>query len=199
MTKMLIIAKAVLACLGIYIVATLSETITKPAFIGSDSSALRVAISLAGITVFMTVIAFFLIFKNDVLACKIPGLGEKLGSKLGPIWLIGCLRVGLVFLGLVLLTSSIPSILNVAFRLSPPNIRLWFNNAIASKSILSSIDLSSSKQLTFIYDSLKLVLIIYLLCGAPHLICWQLKRSMALQQPQESQNPNDYSERSENE
>jgi hypothetical protein len=199
MTKMQIIAKAILACLGIYIVTTLSETITKSAFTGSDSSALVVAINLAGITVFITVIAFFLIFKNDALACKIPGPGEKLGSKLGPIWLIGSLRVGLVFLGLVLLTSSIPGILNVAFRLSPPNIRLWLTNAIASKNTFDLIDLSSQKQLTFVYDSLNLVLIIYLLCGAPHLICWQLKHSMILQQPQETQNPNDYSERPENE
>lgn len=196
---MQIIAKAVLACLGLYIVATLSETITKSAFTGSDSSALAGAISLAGITVFVTVIAFFFIFKNDFLAQKIPGPGDQLDSKTQALWIIISLRIGFGFLGLVLLTSSIPGILNVAFRLSPQNVRLWLTNAIAYKSILSSIDLSSSKQLTFIYDSLKLVLIIYLLCGAHHLIHWQLKHSITLQRLHENQKPNDYSERHENE
>jgi len=199
MTKMQIIAKATLACLGFYIVATLTKTITKFAFTDPDPSALAVAISLAGITVLITVIAFFLIFKNDVLAHKIPGPGAQPNYKTQALWLVISLRIGFVFLGLVLLTSSLPGILNVAFSLSPPNIRLWLTNAIASKSILSSIDLSSSKQLNLIYDSLKLVLIIYLLCGAPHLSHWQLRRSIALQQPQETRNPNDSSERSENE
>ena len=159
MTRMQIIAKTVLTVLGVHIVLTLCHLyLTQyvgpveklPLFLAEELPMLLVAIAFcAGFTALAALAAHLMVINNDGLALKIAGPGQEMDRQAQMTWLTESLRTGLVFTGLMLLPGFIPRVYSIHDSL---------------------IDTS------FMYT--KAVLTLYLLCGAPHFVRWQSRRSL---------------------
>lgn len=178
MTKMQIIAKAGLVSLGIYAVVNLCWYLTHviPSF-----TCLIGILCFAVFAVFIAVITFYLIFNNDSLARKMAGPGEKLNPAAKTLWLSSSLRIAAVFCGLILLSASIPTIRNIL--LVPIRIRPFINEIFLFDRCPRQLLMPFSEWCEIIYNFLKLILAVYLLCGAPHFVRWQFRHCTIRCQP----------------
>jgi hypothetical protein len=172
MTKNQIIAKAMLAALGIYAVITFSSSM-----ISYLPSAVNIWVISLNLFVFLAV-AFLVIrtfiFRNDGIARKITAPCENPEDFDRRSYLIKTFRIAFVILGLSLLCSSRTSLFIERFlpTLSLTQSRLWVNNLIHTGRFDFTI-----YHLTSIVGLIKLLLIAYLLCGGSHIIGWHLKNS----------------------
>jgi hypothetical protein len=119
-------------------------------------------------------IVYFLSF-NHRLYRKIVGADEAAEPQAQPRWLVESLRIGLVFAGLMLLPRSVPVLIRTAklFFLIRPAV----SDIIVSKTVPDILKLSYAQWYRTIYEFLKAVLAIYLLCGAPYFLRWQMRHS----------------------
>lgn len=181
MTRMQIIAKAGLVSLGIYAVVTLCWYLTHviPSF--NLPSCLVGTLCFTVFAVFIAVTTFFLIFNNDGMARKMAGPGDQLNPATEALWLAASLRVATVFCGLILLSTSIPTIRNIL--LVPIRIGPLINEIFLFDSFPKSLLLPFPKWYAIIYNFLKLILAVYLLCGAPYFVRWQSRHSLVQCQP----------------
>lgn len=201
-TRMQIIAKAGLVSLGIYAVVTLCWYLTHVIPTFNLPSPLFGILCFTVFAVFFAVITFFLIFNNDSLARKMAGPGDQLNPTAKALWLYASLRVATIFCGLILLSTSIPTIRNIL--LVPIRIRPFINEIFLFDSYPKTLLMPFSKWCKIIYNFLKLILAVYLLCGAPYFVRWQSRHSIVQYQPitpkTESENsPIANSERDDNE
>ena len=174
MSKMQIIAKAALTFLGISAIVNLCQnlSILTSTTQAQDTSTLRVILFLPVFIILPIAIAYLLIFKNDWLACKMAGAGEKLNSKSEALWLAGSLRMVAIFYGLILLSTSIPTILNIV--VSPLYTRPLINEIFTFKTFPKSLIFTPYQWSYMIYNFLKAILAVYLLYGWPQFIRFQL-------------------------
>lgn len=181
MTRMQIIAKAGLISLGIYAVVNLCWYLGIQIPLSNLTSPLSYILCFAVFAVFIAIITFFLIFNNNSLARKIAGPGDKLNPAAQTLWLSSSLRVAVVFCGLILLSASIAIIRNIL--LVPLHIRPIINEIFLFDRFPRQLLMSFSKWCEIIYNFLKIILAVYLLCGAPHFVRWQFRHSIIRCQP----------------
>lgn len=171
-TKMQIIAKAVLTFLGLSAVVNFCQNFTMltSSTQTQDTSILRVILFLPVITILLIAIVYLLIFKNDWLACKMAGSGEKLSTQSETICLAGSLRIVAILYGLILLPGSITTILNILAL--PLYIRPWINEIFMFRTFPKSLVVHQWSNI--IYYFLQTILAVYLLYGWPQFIRFQL-------------------------
>jgi hypothetical protein len=171
---MQIIAKAVFTFLGISALVNFCSplSILTPETLTQDISILRFILSLPVVIILLTAIVYLLIFKNDWLACKMAGTGEKLDPESEALWMAGSLRMVAIFYGLLLLPTSIPTILNIVA--SPMYIRPLVNEVFTFKAFPKSLVFTSYQWSSIVYNFLKAILAVYLLYGWPQFIRFQL-------------------------
>ncbi|MCX5637455.1 MAG: hypothetical protein NTX52_07155 [Planctomycetota bacterium] len=169
---MQIIAKAVLAILGLSAIVNICSYLRMLTSLTQDTSALRTILFLPVFIILLIPIAYFLIFKNNRLACKMAGPGEKLNPESETLWLVASLRLVAILYGLILLSSSIPTILNIA--VSPLYIRPLINEIFTFGTFPKSLIFPAAQWSYMIYNFLKALLAIYLLYGWPQFIRFQL-------------------------
>ena len=158
-----------LTTLGIYAVFVILNARFYPV---SDVSLLRHIISTVVCIVCLVLTAYYLIFKNDSLACRITGDQEGIEEDFNQRhYLIKALRIGLVILGLLILLSSIRDLMILIKYFPLTNIRLWVSDVIEDKSIRDSLDLSVEVK-RYISALFKLFVSAYLICGVPQLVRW---------------------------
>lgn len=153
MTKMQIIAKTVLTVLGIHIIITLCSIyltrFVRPVDLVPILAQALFCSSFVGLVALAT---HLMVVNNDALALKMAGPGQEMDRHDQMAWLTKSFRTGLVFTGLMLLPGFIPK-------------------ASTAYTIYDSLPGS-----IFIYT--KAILTLYLLCGAPHFVSWQTRRSL---------------------
>lgn len=178
MTKMQIIAKAVLTFLGIY--AAVNLNIRMLIFQGQDISITQVVLSSSAVIVSLIAVAYFLIFKNNRLAYKMAGPGEKLNPESEILWLAASLRMVAILYGLMLLSTSIPTILNIV--VSPLHICSLANEIFTFRTFPKSLTFKPYQWSYMTFNFLKAILAVYLLYGWPRFIRLQLnlRKSEAL-------------------
>jgi hypothetical protein len=169
---MQIIAKAVLTILGLSAILNLSQYVSTAIRAGTDSSAVRVFLFLPVLIIFIALITYLLIFKNSRLARKMAGPGEQLNPENEALWLAASLRMVAIFYGLILLSTSIPTILNII--VSPLCIRPLINEIFTFNTFPKSLTFTTAQWSSIVYNSLKALLAVYLLCGWPQFIRLQL-------------------------
>ncbi len=180
MTKMQILAKTTLTVLGIYAVLTLCNSYPgRFMYIREQSAIMPEILSLSAFTVLAALAVYFMIFNNTTFSKRIAGPGE-IPKPRKQIDLLGkSLRVGLVFAGLMLLPTSIPTLIKI------PKMFLLIGSAIddivISKRYPRMLILSYSEWFRNIYDFLKAMLALYLICGAPGFIRLQVRHSLRRQ------------------
>ena len=172
MTKNQIIAKAMLASLGIYAVVGFSTTLVYNLYQVKGNWEVFTNVFLLVATLLL--IGRFMIFKNYGFACKIAGPGRETDQFDQRAYLIKTFRIAFVIIALSLLSyyRTFTTVMDFLQTFSLPQIRLWMRNAIYNRSINFSW---TSLRIT--WEVLKLLLIAYLLCGGSKLIGWHLKNS----------------------
>jgi hypothetical protein len=177
LTKNQIIAKAMLTTLGIYAVFIILNVIFYPSVqIPQESSLLGFFIKIIVCIICLVPIAYYLVFKNDALACRITGNQEGTEEDFNQgHYLIKTLRIGFVILGLLILVNSARDLMILVKYFPLTNIRLWITDVIEDKSIRDNLDLSVEVK-RYISALFELLVSVYLICGAPQLIRWHLKR-----------------------
>lgn len=171
-TKMQIIAKATLTILGVSAVVNICSYLSMLTSLTQNTSTLRVILFSPVFIILLIAIVYLLIFKNDWLACKMAGTGEKLNPKIETLWLAGSLRMVAILYGLILLSSSIPTMLNIATL--PLHIRPLINEMFTFGTFPKSLIFTARQWSSMIYNFLKALLAVYLLCGWPQFIRFQL-------------------------
>jgi hypothetical protein len=158
-----------------------------------DTSALQTILFLPVFIILLIPIAYFLIFKNNRLACKTAGPGEKLNPESETLWLVASLRLVALSYGLILLAGSIPTILNILA--SPLHIRILINEIFTFGTFPKSLIFTARQWSSMIYNFLEAILAVYLLCGWPQFIRFQLN----IHKTESALNQNQYTEGIENE
>jgi hypothetical protein len=164
---MQIIAKAVLTFLGLIAFTNFCAYLTMlPSVLlikNQNIPVLRVASSLLLAIIFIMAVVYTLMFKNDWLACKMAGSGEKLNSESETLWLTASLRMVAILYGLILLSSSIMAIPTVF-------VLLFSTSGTCPKPLAITV----SQWSYMLYSFLLLILAAYLLFGWPQFIRYQL-------------------------
>jgi hypothetical protein len=106
------------------------------------------------------------------LVRKISGSGEKLDPQSETLWLTGSLKMVAFFYGLILLSSSITTILNI-FAL-PFYLRPLVSEVFTFKAFPKSLAFTPHQWSYMIYDFFEALLAVYLLYGWPQFIRYQL-------------------------
>jgi hypothetical protein len=148
---MQIIAKTVLTVLGIHVVLTLYH-LYLARYMGSVGELpvlLAQMVSCVSFTALVAFVAYLMVFNNGILALKMAGPGQHIDKRAQMTWLTKSLRVGLVFAGLMLLPGFMP-------KGYSPDDSLIVTMFICAKAVLP----------------------LYLVCGAPHFVRWQTRRSL---------------------
>jgi hypothetical protein len=169
---MQMIAKAALTILGVSAIVNLCSYLSMLTSLTQNTSTLRVILFSPVFIILLIAIVYLLIFKNDWLACKMAGTGEKLNPEIETLWLVASLRLVAILYGLILLSSSIPTILNIA--VSPLHIRPLINEIFTFGTFPKSLIFTAVQWSSMIYNFLKAILAVYLLCGWPQFIRLQL-------------------------
>jgi hypothetical protein len=171
---MQIIAKAIFTFLGLSALTNFCINLTRlPSLTQTqDASVLRVALSLPLAIIFTIAVVYMLIFKNDWLACKMAGSGEKLDSESETLWLAGSLRMVAITYGLILLAGSITTILNILAL--PFYLRPLVSEIFTFGTFPKSLAFTPSQWSSIVYNLLQAILAVYLLYGWPQFIRFQL-------------------------
>ena len=195
-TKMQIIAKATLTFLGISAATNLCQNLSmlsRPTSSIQNTSTLRLILFLFVSIILLIAIVYLLIFKNDWLALKMAGSGKELNPESEAFWLTASLRLVAIFYGLILLSSSMPTILNII--VSPLYIRSLINEIFTFKSFPKSLTFTPYQWSYMTYNFLKAILAVCLLYGWPQVIRLQLN----IHKTKSPFNQNRYTEGIENE
>jgi hypothetical protein len=190
---MQIIAKAALTILGVSAIVNICSYLSMLTSLTQNTSALQTILFLPVFIILLILIAYFLIFKNNRLACKMAGPGEKLNPESETLWLVASLRLVAILYGLILLSSSIPTILNIATL--PLHIRPLINEIFTFGTFPKSLIFTSRQWSSMIYNFLEAILAVYLLYGWPQFIRFQLN----IHKTESALNQNQYTEGIENE
>jgi hypothetical protein len=175
-----IIAKTLLCMCGIYTLLTiLLQSFMLNNIVFEGRSYWEIVVGILTIIVFISVICsiiYFLIIENNWLVMKILPEEEAVGNP--KKWFTASLRVGLVFLGLILFAKGMDKNLSIVYSLAklPSQCRDLITNIIQGNRIFAD-------RVNFyeICHVLRLIIVVYLIAGAPHFIKWQLKRNSTIE------------------
>ncbi len=168
MTKMQIIAKAALTFIGLYAINSIFNFIGPWQF-RPEPDLIHMITGLSLLSIIIA-IAHLSIFKNDRFARKMAGSGEILNPNEQILWLTASLRIVAILFGLILISYSGPTIVNIL--LIPFRMRDFIQQTFIYKQPL---DINSAQGFMIIYNLLKLAAAAYLILGWPHFINYQLK------------------------
>ncbi len=169
---MQIVAKASLTFFGVSSIVNLCHNISILPSLTQNTSILRVILFLPVFIILLIAIVYLLILKNDWLARKMAGSGEELSPESETLWLAGSFRMVAIFYGLILLSGSIPTILNIIVL--PLHIHPLISEIFTFKTFPKSLIFTPSQLSSMIYNFLKTILAAYLLYGWPQFIRFQL-------------------------
>jgi hypothetical protein len=172
-SKVQIVTKALLATLGLGAALRLCAYASAAIRARPDASTAQVLFFLTVLIALVVLIGYFLVLRNDWLACKIAGGGDELPPEEEVFWLSGCFRLAGICYGLILLCYSVPTILNMV--VSPLYIRPLINEIFRFKTFPKSLIFSAAQWSSMTYNVLKAILAVYLLCGWPQFVRRQLK------------------------
>jgi hypothetical protein len=172
MNKMQTIARIALAAIAIYIVLDLAKSIVSSLyFIGHAGELPLISfVASASMIILAVIIAWQLIARGEKWACRIVAYAQDYEAEEKTNWLPMTYRIIAIGLGVLFIWWAIPSI---------------FVLVTYAKSILPSSNAGYKQLYTghllltqFISVILRLIMAVYLLCGAPHFVRWQVKKTL---------------------
>jgi len=188
MSKMHVIAKAVLAGLGVLAVFSVLDfiSIAVPGEIVRLRCGIPRTVSVVNIliltatTLAFGVVFFRLIFRSDRWAERIVGCRKNCEPMSDASWVVIVFRFAAVLCGLIITWRSLPAI--VAVVSFSPQLREVIRDM--TYGIFPTIPLTALCKAVF--ELICLVSGLYLLSGAPHFVRWQMEK-LAASEPFRSQ------------
>jgi hypothetical protein len=175
MNKMHIIAKIAAGILGIYLLLVTFQTLIRSLSIIimssgkiSTTSFTAVAASLVMTAGFICAVFYFLIYRGDIFARKVVGKEVELLTPASPsAWHPFALRLAVMVAGFLFLEKSI-----------------W-ELGMLTQTVRYVSNLSTLAAMWHVYEYgvyflVYLAIAIYLLCGAPQFVRWQIKKTIEL-------------------
>lgn len=162
--------KILLAAIGVFFLVQIIPQLLSPIFILFTSfswqSFLIVLISIFICGVFVLLIWYFFFYLREWFAEKIVAASTSIESTGQILWFPAAMRLACVFAGLYCLSRAVFNLISF-IRLA----RWVIERDVISKTIQSPVT-------EVIRLSLLLVIGIYLVCGAPHFVRWQVKKTI---------------------
>jgi hypothetical protein len=171
---MQIIAKAIITFLGLSAFVNFCQNFKTMTSLTQtqDISVLRFILFSLFVIILLIAIVYWLILKNDWLVCKIAGSGEALAPESETLWLTASLQMVAVLYGLILLSGSIATVLNILAL--PFYLRPLVNEIFTFRTFPKSLAFTSYQWSSMVYNFLQTILAVYLLYGWPQFIRFQL-------------------------
>ena len=144
---------------------------TDKAFEFSLTSVLYFAITSLFI-VLAVVFVYQLIFRADKWATRIIDSWDEEMPANEVFWLAACYRIAAVVLGIVILYWTLPSIIGVCHGLL---VEIGYAEMAREQWLARH----ASYLDNLVGTVLRLALSAYLICGAPHVVRWQVKKTVA--------------------
>jgi hypothetical protein len=173
MTKYHLIAKIVLLIVGVQVLVLLMNSLSLVFVVHRElSNPYRTILTFSLFIICTLLIVYYVIFKNDGLASWIEGFileGEPIVSGL---WVIACFRAAMFFCGAMIIAHNIDFICNIlSFIIEIPGMIIC--KEIFDKEFFYWLFHPVRRNPV---DYFKLILGIYLILGAPHIVKAQIKR-----------------------
>jgi hypothetical protein len=180
MTKMQVIAKAVLTGLGFYCVGIILRSVHRQFLHAYGIAHFLAIIALTLAICAVILLVFFRIVRNEQLARKLAGEGPVLDLKTQRTWLVASGRLSCVVAGLFLLAGSMTEVIDAVvkvpqFLIGAPQL---FSNLLDPGHFGQMLLVLILSMLRFLLHMGFLVFIVYLMLGAPSFIRWQIKHSV---------------------
>jgi len=171
-TKMQIAAKSLLTGLIVYAAISLLKPLTElPYYLTADNAPLALFLLVICIGLLVAAGLYIVAVGNRLL----PGNAaddEVLAPDQARRLLAQALLLTMVLVGLALLPKSVPTI-GTILKL-PFVLRGIISDAIVDRGLPS---VSTAQWFRHIYEFARLLLVLYLLCGAPRFVRWQVARA----------------------
>ena len=181
MTKMQIIAKAVLTGLGFYCAGVILRSVHRQLLQAYGISHALAIIALVLAICAVILLVFFRIVRNEQLARKLAGEGPAIDLKTQRTWLAVSLRLSCVFAGLFLLAGSMNEVIDAVIKVAQflPAASQLFSNLVYPGRFGEMLLVLILSMLRFLLHMGFLAFIVYLMLGAPSFIRRQIKRSVS--------------------
>jgi uncharacterized membrane protein len=174
MNKMHTMAKIAAGILGIYLLIRLSLTLMQSismlftgASAANTSFFVVITMSLLTMFVFGGAVFYFLIYRSDIFARRVVGREDLPEPPSPSAWYPFALRLAVIIAGFIFLLNAITLSSNLA----------------RSIRFMSRLDTQGGMWQVYEYGVFFLIYLaisIYLLCGAPHFVRWQVKKTARL-------------------
>jgi len=175
MTRMQAITRATLTSLGIMAMAGMAYTLP----IGGVQGASALLQTLVSLVYFLIQgsILYILILDNIALARIItPTAAAEEPAQ--PHWCETVMRLGMILCGLLLFMTTGKYLLQaLAFLVLPTGMRQFMQDAIAMGFLSALKTWGDVKAQIAIWNTTLSIIAIYLICGAPHLVRWQIHQT----------------------
>jgi len=176
MNKMQTIARITLAAIALYIILEITKSMFQSLyFIGRDSelSVISLLMATGSMVILAGIIAWQLIVRGEKWACKIAAHDQDYEAEEKTNWLPTTYHIIAVGLGILFIWWTIPYIFQLLYyiKLAQPSsngqhIQFYSGGYRVLPTLISVIA--------------RLIIAVYLLCGAPHFVRWQVKKTLEL-------------------
>jgi len=171
-TKMQIAAKSLLTGLIVYAAISLLKPLTElPYYLTAESTPLALFLLVLCVALLVAAGLYIVAVGNRLLPRTAPD-DEVLAPEQARRLLAQALLLTMVLVGLALLPKSLPTI--AAILKLPFVLRAIISDAIVDRGLPSA---STTQWFRHIYEFARLLLVLYLLCGAPRFVRWQIART----------------------
>lgn len=179
MNKMQTIARIIFAAIALYIILESIKSIISSFYtlgLGVELPLISLFIIFLGIgltIILIVIVAWQLIMRGDKWACKIVAQAQDYEAEEKTNWLPATYHIIAVGLGILFIWWTIPYIFQLLYyiKLAQPSSNGQYRQIYsAGYRVLP----------TLISVIGRLIITIYLLCGAPHFVRWQVKKTLQL-------------------
>ena len=178
MNKMQTIARIVLVAIALYFILEIAKSMFQSLyFIGkvgklSLVSSLMMLLAIGFMIVLIVIIAWQLIVRGEKWACKIVAHAQEYEAEEKTNWLPTTYHIIAIGLGILFIWWTIPYIFQLLYyiKLAQPSSNGQYRQIYSGYRILP----------TLISVIGRLIISVYLLCGAPHFVRWQVKKTLEL-------------------
>jgi len=173
MTKYHLIAKIVLVIVGVQILVLLIDSLFLAFVVHRElSNPYKTILTFSLFIICTLLIVYYVIFKDDRLAGWIEGFVAEGEPIVSCLWVIAGLRAAMFFCGVIIIAYNIEFICNVlSFIIEIP--AMIIRREIFDKAFFYWLFNPYQRNPS---DYFKVILAIYLILGAPHILRSQIKR-----------------------
>jgi len=175
MNKMQTIARITLAAIALYIILEITKSMFQSLYIigrAGELSLISLLMSTGYMILLAVILAWQLLGRGEKWACKIVAKARDYEAEEKTNWLPTTYHIIAIGLGILFIWWVIPNIFLLVYyiKMSHSSSNGQYRQIYTGYRILP----------TLISVVLRFIISVYLLCGAPHFVRWQVKKTLEL-------------------